>query len=150
MGSTTGGVKVLLAGLPAKLCVQLSEHNEALLREYDLYRLASGADGRLAEKVTDAARARERIAAALREAVDGLPIGDDYPATIDIGFAVPDRDLAAFEVLAEVLTDAEQVATTGTLLSPPASPEITDLRDWAAAEIVRQLHGGQPAAWPRP
>ena len=145
--SDAASVEVRLAGLPLQLALRLAKHNEALLRDYELHCHASSADVRYAARITDAARARELIAVAVREAAAAAEPGPQ-PQTVHVDFDVPTGELASFAALVDVLSDAERLAQDGTLLSGPADAELTQLRDWAISEVLAQVSGGPPVAWP--
>ncbi len=143
---SSGGSPVVLAGLPVTLCEQLADHNEAVLREYALVSLAAG-NGREAALVRDAARARELVASAIRAGIAAGRAAEQKPLSIDLRLQVPDQDVPAFQVLAGVFASAERAVADGTLLTAPADPELTRLRDWIVAEVLRQLGGWPPTAW---
>ncbi len=145
-------VTALLLGLPVALYEVLLEHNEALLREYGLHRLAeSDRPGYTPHEVAAAARARLRIASAFSQAR-----GTAAPTQLDLRVAARRDELPAFELLPGVFADAERVAAHGGLLVRPALPELRALRAWLFGEIIAQFGSGaaptpwEPAGWDYP
>ncbi len=140
----------VLVGLPVGLYEVLQEHNEALLREYGLHRLAeSDRPGFTPHEVAAAARARLRIAAAFTRARSR----GDRSAHLDVLVTGRADELAAFQLLPKVFADAERVAAHGGLLTRPALPELRSLRDWIFREVLAQFTSvapptrWEPAGW---
>lgn len=124
---------VRLLGVPLGLYDVLEQHNEALLKEYELLRLAQGADAEERQDLQDAGRARVLLASTLRSADPGV-CEVEIPA-----------DLAAgFRLLPRVLDAAEDAARRGDLLTRPALPELLDFRGWLYDQVNRQLSGRPP------
>lgn len=144
-GDASPPVVVRLAALPLSTAQRLMEHNEGLLREYELH---SHADAQHAARSGDAARAGEVLAAAVRGAKSRAEGHLGRQPAVDVDLEVPPGDLAAFDVLAQVLADAEQLAAAGEFLSRPAEPEVTALRDRVLREILAQTHVARAAAGP--
>lgn len=143
-------VSVVLRGVPVALYEVVIEHNEALLREYELHRLVSSGDdgGHSPEEVSAAARARLQIASVFQALVTAAhAAGPETPRHVDVPLRLPADDLSGFELLVPVLTGADTVAARGGLLTRPALPELRQLREWIFGEVVRQLQGSQPVPW---
>ncbi len=139
-------VAAVLSGLPVGLYEVLLEHNEALLREYDLYSL-SGDGGLPAGQVAAAARARQRIIAGFREAVSAAPDGATH---VDVTLCISPTDAGDFSHLPAVFAAAEELAQAGRLLTRPALPELRALRAWVFGDVVRQLAGEPATLWTTP
>jgi PAS domain S-box-containing protein len=152
------GTEVLLLGMPATLWGAARQHHDALLRELALLR-AGEPDDDLAQSDV----ARRLISAAVEGAVDRArdsgvapapqPLGSVgtlplLPAQIDVALVVPADAAHTFAVLQDVLDEAEALARTDRLLIRPALPEIIAVRDWACEQVIAQLVGAPPAAWP--
>ena len=141
-------LQVRLTGLPVELAGQLARHNETLLREYELHCSGPSADPGTTTRVADAARAREIIAAAVERARAAIG-ADPGRSAVDVDLDVPTADLASFSALVDVLGDAERLAAAGALLSRPADARLSALLDWTIGEVLAQVSGGQPVAWPQ-
>ncbi len=53
-----------------------------------------------------------------------------------------------FTDLKRVLDETASLARHGTVLVPPAPPEIIRFRDWVCDEVTRQSDGAAPVPWP--
>ncbi len=138
------GTWVLLPDVPVGLYEVLQEHNEALLREYQLSRLALDEDEGARKDIADAAHVRVRLATAFRTAVAAA---GERPARVHIPLSVAPAEIPAFELLPRVLDEAEAAAAVGRLLARPALPELLALRDWMYGQILHQARGGEPVGW---
>ena len=138
------GTWILLPDVPVGLYEVLQEHNEALLREYQLSRLALDEDEDARKDIADAAHVRVRLATAFRTAVAAA---GERPARVHVPLSVAPAEIPAFELLPNVLDSAEAAAAAGRLLTRPALPELLALRNWLYAQIVHQVRGGEPTSW---
>jgi anti-sigma regulatory factor (Ser/Thr protein kinase) len=137
----------LLTGLPVGLYRVLQQHNEALLREYQLHRLTEdNADGRDDQRIVAAARARVAISTNVLSAADGLP----DTAHVDALITGQDADMSGFADLREVFAAADQLAASGALLTRPPLPELLALRGWIFDQLTAQLDGHAPTRWVPP
>lgn len=152
---------VLLQRLPTTLWLAAREHHHALLRELVLH-LAEHPEER-APDVAQADEARHLVWAAVTSEVDRsrdaglahspLPPGHPaplpaVPAAVDLELQVPLRMGAAFAAMQDALDLAERLAVADRLLVRPGLPEVVAVRDWACEQVVAQLAGVPPSAWP--
>lgn len=124
---------VRLLGVPLGLYDVLQQHNEALLKEYELLRLARSADVAERQDLQDAGRARVLLASTLRSADSGV-----------VELKIPVDVAAGFRLLPRVLDAAEDAARRGDLLTRPALPELLDFRGWLYDQVNQQLSGQSP------
>jgi PAS domain S-box-containing protein len=148
-----GPVEVCLTGLPLGLYDVLRQHNDSLVREYQIHLLsqepaadATPPDAR--EDLARAARARLTVADAVREAARAAgALADDPVARLDVSFQVSVDDAAACAMLPTVLDQAEALAREGRFLTRPALPELVSLRNWLFPEVAAQARGAEPTCW---
>jgi PAS domain S-box-containing protein len=149
-------VHVRLRALPLGLYDVMRQHNESLLREYQIHLLAAASDGPGAaseasddrEDLARVSRARATVAAAVREAVRSAgPVADDPVARLDVPVTVTEDDVAACAALPAVLDRAEALALEGRFFTRPALPELLSLRNWVFPEVAAQARGAEPTAW---
>ena len=168
--ATTPRPPVVLQNLPTVLWAAAQQHDDALLREYVLWRSlqpddAAATDGdaqpRLDSVAADRAHAlladsvQIAIAAALARGapVATLPSGHRAPAprlpeVLDVTVAVGADQRAWFTSLQDVLDAADALSARELLLVRPALPEIVALRDWCCDQVVAQLSGVAASPWP--
>ena len=158
--ATGAGSDVVLLSMPATLWLSARQHHDALIREFVLYQAAHDTES-LDLATADAARviistavidAVERAQAA-GTAEPALPDGHPsplpwVPKRLDLQITVPDDAASMFATLQDVLDSAERLAVEEQLLLRPALPEITAVRDWACEQVIAQLAGNAPSAWP--
>jgi PAS domain S-box-containing protein len=152
--------QVVLASMPATLWLSARQHHDAILRELVLHRARrEGVEPDLAA----ADRARALISNALMRAIEeahssgrtrpALPDGHPSPLPwvpehLDLCITVPADSAGQFAAMQDVLDVAERLAVAGELLCRPALPEIVAVRDWACEQVIAQLAGIPPSAWP--
>ena len=138
----------LLPNLPVGLYRVLQQHNEALLREYELYLLdPTGAAGQeVGRRITAAARARAGLAATVLAAIEHLPDSAHHDVTV----TTSEHDLDGLRLLVAAFAEAEELATRGLLLARPAVPELQVLRLWMFGQLADQLAGNPPTPWQLP
>ncbi len=158
-------VTVVLKDLPATLWLAAREHQDAVLRELALLRAAPGAspDLGLTADLAAADDARFTISAAVDLAVErarasgtaSVPLPQSHPGALppvpalpDLWMAVRPGQAGSFAQLQDALDEGERLAAAGRLLVHPGLPEITAVRDWACEQVIAQLGGSPPAAWP--
>lgn len=147
-GAEPASATVVLLGLPPTLWLAAREHHDAVLRELALHAAehpGGTPDGaRLA--LADQARGlvSTRVVAELR-ARDG---GAAAPLTLDLQVVVPAGAAEWFGALQDALDTAERLAAEGRLLARAGLPEIVAVRDWACEQVISQLAGVAPSAWP--
>lgn len=160
----TGAVTVVLRNMPATLWLAAREHHDALLRELALLRSADAEGGWAASGDLAAADlARSTISRAVDTEVQRaresgvahvpLPLYHPgalppVPTALDLQVVVQREAVAAFAQLQDVLDEGERMARAGLLLVRPGLPEIVAVRDWAAEQVIAQVAGSPPAAWP--
>jgi PAS domain S-box-containing protein len=134
--------------LPLLLFDVVMEHNEALMREFALEQLGEldPTEELAASPLAAAAAARARLA----QAVDAYRPLARTQRHVDVTLQLEPRDVAALANLLPVLRAAEQLSATGRILTPPALPELRELREWCVTEIVRQADGAVPRPWSTP
>ena len=136
-------IRLTLMSVPVRLYDVLQQHNEAVLREYELLLLGEGAQARTRREVADAGRARGMVVEAIRKAA-AAHAGE---RRVDVDLEVPAHETPAFVLLPAVLDAAEEAARRGRTLARPALPELLQLRGWLYEEITRQLEGQHPRPW---
>ncbi|MDQ1641345.1 MAG: hypothetical protein QOJ90_696 [Actinomycetota bacterium] len=150
---------VLLLALPPTLYLAARQHHDGLLRELVLYAASHDvpeADFALADQ------ARRMVGDALDGAIDDVvqagaaesPLLEGHPSplprvprSVDLDLTVAAHQGRYFEVLAETLDAAEQLARDGRLLVYPGLPEIIEVRDWVCSQVIAQLAGVPPVPW---
>jgi PAS domain S-box-containing protein len=153
-------VEVVLASMPATLWLAARQHHDAMVRELVLY-VAEHPQLTLDVASADAARAlvSNAVMAAIEEAhVAGrtepaLPEGHPsplpwVPRQLDLQIEVPVDAAPSFATLQDVLDTGERLAVEGDLLIRPGLPEIVAVRDWACEQVISQMAGTVPRAWP--
>jgi PAS domain S-box-containing protein len=154
------GEEVVLASMPATLWLAARQHHDAMMRELVLY-VAARPELSLDVASADVARAlvSNAVLAAIEEAhVAGrteppLPEGHPsplpwVPRQLDLHIEVPVDAAPSFATLQDILDTAERLAVEGELLIRPGLPEIVAVRDWACEQVISQMAGSGPRAWP--
>ena len=141
---------VLLRELPGGLWSVTRQHDDSLLREYQLLLLSHETGrGDHGDRALVAAVARARAAVAAQIAGAWAVSAD--PASpvsrIDVVLSVTVDDVAALAAGSAVLDRAEVLAAKGAFLVRPGLPEMRSLREWLVAEIVAQAGGAEPTVW---
>ncbi|HWH28797.1 MAG TPA: PAS domain S-box protein [Mycobacteriales bacterium] len=154
---------VLLKDMPATLWFAVRRHHDAILRELSLHRAVHPECDVTEADLAQADAARDTIYTALEAGVaqarlagqTRLPDPEaagrrlpDTPDSIDLRLTVPSGSASAFQVMQDVLDAAERLALDGVLLVAPGLPEVVAVRDWACEQVISQLAGGSPMAWP--
>ncbi len=142
-----------LLDLPIALYRAMEQHNDALLRE-SMLRGFSQADPpqdlphRSGEGIgASASRLPLKTPAVEAALQDALEAG---AASVDLRLTAP---AAAREICSELLTaldEADDDASQGGLLVPPALPEIRACRQWCLGEVIAQIDGNAPTPWSPP
>ena len=135
-----GRVGIRLLGVPVALYRAMQQHDEALLREHTLLTLGASAGG--ASTGTVAQVVIEQLDAGLRAADDA---GEE---SADLVGMVRAADAEASGLLLAVLEEADELARSGQLLTPPTLPEVGGCRRWWLGEVITQSGGGPPTPWP--
>ena len=151
MGRHDGAV--VLSDVPAELFHVWRQHAASAVREMTLlgYGHADAPTGGEEWSVLRR-QADEAVGALLRAEVQPHSPSDDPPsdpASVDAALSrTPDLP-AQFSALPRVLDESVTLARRGTLLVPPAPPEVIAFRDWVCEEVVRQCRGGEAVPWPQ-
>lgn len=144
---------VVLLNVPLLIHAAWQLHAESLLREYLLMHLDEDAmDG-----LGGHAAASDAIAL-LEKQIEPPTIGEDPAAVMATAveplvsaerllIEVPETSVPHFAVLDMLLTAAADMASEGSLLTPPIQPEIRDFRRWVCEEVRRQHEGSTPRPW---
>jgi PAS domain S-box-containing protein len=155
-------VAVRLPRMPPTLWLAARQHQDGLLRELALHRVAHADCGVTEEDLAQADAARALLGAAVDAAVararlgthERLPLPENHPAPLpavpaqlDLEVGVPAGAGRSFAVLHRVLARAEELAHTDALLVAPGLPEVVAVTAWASDQVVRQLDGGEAVAW---
>ena len=151
---------VTLRSMPATLWLGAVQHHDTLLRELVLH-LADHQIPGVDFAAADRARAivTRRLLSAIEEARrHGLvrpPVPDGHPTPLpwvphhlDLVLQVDPAEASTFAGLQDVLDLAEALADAGELLARPGLPEVIAVRDWACEQVISQLAGATPLAWP--
>ncbi len=149
-GQQTAGVRVVLRHLPVLLYEVMREQYEAMLREYSVAALQDPApEHHLVGDIEEADRSRLLIAEAFSAWKSGLA-GGELPSYVDLVVSVPPERASGFVLLRLAVHAADEMATSGRLLTSPPLAEVTWLRDWVLDEVATQLAGGEPTPWRLP
>jgi PAS domain S-box-containing protein len=68
-------------------------------------------------------------------------------ADADVELDLPAASLQCFPILRDLLSRATELSAGGSVLIPPALPEIVALRNWICNEVARQSAGLAPTPW---
>ena len=146
--------RLWLTGLPVGLWDVMRQHNDALLREYQLMLLREQWEGdslidpRRAQ-LAAVARTRSSVAGQIQRAIPAQDVGDPS-ARVDVVVRLTPQDVRAAAALPMVLDAAEAHAARGAFLVRAALPELVSLRNWLFGEIGAQADGAPPSAWVDP
>lgn len=140
------GVFVHLLNLPLVLWEVMYEHNEALLREYVLYRVDRAGTQLDELDVGGVQRIRQQVATAVISWRASFA-GSTLPSHADLTVELTDIDPAAGRSAAAIFAVAEELAAEGLLFTRPALPELAALRAWMFDQVGRQLAGQDAEPW---
>ena len=148
-----GPVRVL--EVPRELFSVWRQHAASAVREMTLIGYADAARGTSGDGDALFRHADEVVGALLRADLhphqpDGGPPADSPSAeSADVCLRRTPELSGQFTALPRVLNEAVGLAQRGTMLVPPAPPEIIAFRDWLCEEVVRQCDGAEPVPWSR-
>lgn len=145
--NSPAGAAVQLQQLPVDLFVAMEEQTDALLREYVMVCLGRSGQPFGLDETTRAGAAKAVVSEAVQQTLSRKG-HDEATRSFDIGFELLAATAGDFAVLQAVLDHAVRLATTGELLTLPSLPEIVALRNWICDEVVGQVAGAAPTAWP--
>ncbi len=159
-GASIPSRTVILPAMPATLWLSARQHHDAMLRELVLYlaehddeqvdlALADTARGWVTAQLVHAVEAAQRDGTAQPAVPDGHPAPlPPVPPTLTLTLSLPTSIGPAYAALQDALDVAERLAVAGRLLARPGLPEIVAVRDWVCEQVVAQLAGVGPSAWP--
>jgi hypothetical protein len=145
-------VPVRLLGMPLRVRARAMEHDQDLLRELALMRVAadspgtSSAPARLLDLADELRGTYGAVAAGPSADMDeALETGQEF---LDVTYTVPTALRPFLRRVVEALDEVEQFAREGRyLLTLSASPEVAAYRTWVLAEFDRQIGGADPIPW---
>jgi hypothetical protein len=145
-------VQVLLVGVPLRVRERALEHDQDLLRELVLVRVAAETTG-----TTSAPDRLLALADELRATYGPLSAGpsaameaalEEGREFMDVTFTVPDTLRSFLHRVIAALDEVEQFARDGRyLLTLSAPPEVAAYRAWVLSEFDRQIAGEDPVPW---
>lgn len=154
MTPTSSGLdlhRVRLVALPLDVMARAQEQHEGLLREFALIANPHpNTDYDVPRRLLDVATAlRERFAAFTAEPnaliERAMQRGD---RSIDTQMQLPAEAREAALSLAALLEEADDYCRKGELLTLATPPELVTFRRWYLGQIVDQIEGAAPVAWP--
>ncbi len=140
-----------LVALPLDVMARAQEQHEGLLREFALIANPHpNTDYDVPRRLLDVATAlRERFAAFTAEPnaliERAMQRGD---RSIDTQMQLPAEAREAALSLAALLEEADDYCRKGELLTLATPPELVTFRRWYLGQIVDQIEGAAPVAWP--
>jgi len=143
--------RVRLVALPLDVMARAQEQHEGLLREFALIANPHpNTDYDVPRRLLDVATAlRERFAAFTAEPnaliERAMQRGD---RSIDTQMQLPVEAREAALSLAALLEEADDYCRKGELLTLATPPELVTFRRWYLGQIVDQIEGAAPVAWP--
>jgi hypothetical protein len=145
-------VAVRLVGLPLRVRARAMEHDQDLLRELALVRVAAEATGttsapeRLLDLADELRATYGPLAAGPSTAMDlALEQGQEF---MDVTYTVPPELRPLLHRVLAVLDEVEQYARDGRyLLTASAPADVAAYRAWVFAEFDRQIAGEDPVPW---
>lgn len=146
-------VQVHLRGLPLDIRARSQEHEQDLMRELALVRVAAAVDApsNAPGRLLDLADELRATYGSLADAADALMEAavDRGESSTDITYTVPTELRPFLRHTAQVLEEAEEFCRDGRYLLTLASPpDVAAYRAWIFAEFDRQIAGGAPVPWP--
>jgi PAS domain S-box-containing protein len=144
-------VTIRLRQFPLPLYEVIRERNDALLRDYALFRLEHGElDGPSAEEISLGDDARQELRSAVDNALGVLPGGLDVPSFLDLELTIDRERVPAFAALRALLDAGDALAEGGRLLTAATLPELRAVQDWYFDQVAEQAQGRPPTSWTPP
>lgn len=143
-------VLVRLLGYPLAIGQQTSQHYEEVMREFALL-VATGQalPGSPQERVLTLVAAlgvrRARNNELEKRRTAALARGE---TSADFELEIPPSVVAISNELAACLDEADDLCRRGAVLTLTPSDQVIAFRHWYLDELVRQVGGGKPLAWP--
>lgn len=139
-------VEVRLLGLPVDVHRRAAEHNDGVVREFQLVSLdPDTAPARLIALSAELDRYSQFTAGPGAELEQAL---SDGRQSVDLCYEVPASARQAAVRLGEVLDDVDAYCEDGGMLSLAAPAEIRQYRRWFIGQFVDQIDGAEPVPWP--
>jgi len=142
--------RIVLSGFPIALFFEARRHNEALVREFTFIVEAEATPNDVPVRLLALARQlRERfygLNADLEAQVDAAVAQGDEAIELQVRLAAFARECAL--TLGALFDEADAFCRNGDLLTLAESDDVHQFRTWYIEEVVRQLDGGPPIAWP--
>lgn len=145
---------IRLLRYPLRLYVRSREHFDELLREFQLLDLGatSGTASRpLPQRLADMVHEVTTRYKARVDELDGLRNAAlaDGQVSMELVYELPVDARQAAVDLAALLEECDTYCRNGKhLLTLATPPDLAEFRRWNLDEVVRQIDGGQPTAWP--
>ena len=145
-------VPVRLLGYPLAVAERASEHYEEVVREFALLvSTGSAGPGSVPEQVTTLVREldlrRARNAELEAERLEGLARGE---TARDLVLVVPPSVVEISRTLDGLLDQVDDFCRDGRVLTLLADDEVIAFRRWYLDQLVAQVAGAVPSAWPGP
>lgn len=146
------GREVRLVDVPVALYRAAQQHTDAVLRELVLmaeFEAAREPDGpmrRLFRRANEGFPDRLELTVRAAPDVDAAHArGDEH---VTLVYTLPARLASSTEAWRLLLDELDALCRDGTMLSVPATPEVTAFATWWCGEFVRQLRdGAEPTPW---
>lgn len=142
-------IEVQFVAVPVDIYLALEQHNEALLREFELLAIdaeAGNASPLNEDTLSLASEARQFVQLhtnAYRNVVHtAFTAGQTH---VNLRSTMPADSMTQLDAYSAVMKRAERLALDGTLLTAAATPPVLALRDWFFIEMRRQLVDRLPA-----
>ncbi len=146
---TPGEHSVVLAAVPPQLFAVWQQHASSAVRETLLMSFADdSADPAQQERQAQAGRAGDAVSALFRATVGPEFDVEPQGRRVDVVLPATDGLAAQFSDLREVLERCVALSRQGSMLAPPAPPEVVQFRSWVCDEVARQSQGADPVRWP--
>lgn len=144
-------VDVVFMAVPVDVYMVLEQHNEALLREFELLHIgvakgdANSVPQSLLDLVSIVRPALSRQIASHRAGVHAaFATGQTH---VNLRVSVSPDAATQSGIFVQMMSEAEELSRRGVLLTSPAPPEVIALRDWFIDELRGQVNQGRS---PRP
>jgi hypothetical protein len=142
---------VRLVRVPVPLMARWGEHQQELVREFALIRLADQATkadipARLLEVIERHQPAFNKLAVRTRGQFGRAR--ERHEAYIDLELDLPPGAADAARELRALFDEADEFCRRGDLITLETPPEYVELRHWFLDEIVRQFDGESPIPFP--
>ncbi len=151
MTAAAGLTRVHLRGLPVGRAAQAREHFEGLTREFMLIS-EGGADDQVPARLMQLVHVLTQQFGGINSEADqrledaieaGTAVLDDHVLVL------PPEAGPAAEALGRLIDEADEYCRQGEhLLTLATPPELVAYRHWYLGEVLAQLSGRRPTAWP--